>query len=311
MGVMKRYNVAGLLLRVLVLAMLPALIPPLVPLAAAEDNLSIARQLHEYYLDARPAPDLLPEHSLVAAKQVQAAYVEILTKQAGPRIGYKAGLTGQAAQRRFGVDHPLLGVLLERMLLPAPAQLAVSDGARLLVEADLVVRVADDAINDAKDWAGLLKHLDAVFPFIEIPDLLYSDAVQIDAPLLQAANVGARYGVLGPAITLQAGEDWHRRLSEFQVELRYPDASQAQAEGRALLGHPLAAVEWLRDAVHARGERLVAGDLLSLGSLTPLRPVQAGRLQARYSGLDPQGPVDLVIDFHSPPAAQSATLRKE
>lgn len=263
---------------------------------ATEPPESMARQLFSHYETASRVPAPAWRLGLIEAAAVQTAYLELLTEAYGTRMGYKAGLTGTAAQRRFGVDHPLLGMLFAGGYQDAPGQLGVDVGARLLVEADLVVRVADAAINSARDWSGLLANLDVVYPFVEVPDLLYATDVSIDAPLLLAANVGARAGVLGAPIPLSADEDWHRRLAQFQVRMVYADGGTAHAQGQDLLGHPLAVVEWIRDAVLARGEQLQPGDLLSLGSLTPPRPVQPGRVAARYEGLDPAGPVTITLD---------------
>jgi len=258
-----------------------------------------AARLAEQFEAPAFASDVLSGADLITAEQVQDAYVLRLMSSMGGVVGYKAGLTSRVAQQRFSVDHPLLGLLLHDMLLPSPARISVQSGARLLVEADLLVRVADVSINQARDWSELLRAIDAVVPFIEVPDLLYDPQVRITAPLLQAANVGARWGVLGTPIPLRAGEDWHRRLAEFQVSLESSQGEPITGQGRDLLGHPLAIVEWLRDAVQARGRHLNPGDLLSLGSLTSLRPAQLGSLRALYTGLDPAGPVTVELEFIS------------
>ncbi len=268
--------------------------------ATAQDlALPAAARLADQFEACDLAPDVLSGADLAAAKQVQDAYVIRLMQTLGGVVGYKAGLTSTSSQQHFGVDHPLLGFLLRDMLLPSPAQLSMQSGARLLVEADLLLRVADASINHARNWTELLRAVDAVIPFVEVPDLLYAPQVQITAPLLQAANVGARWGVLGVPILLRAREDWHQRLAEFQVSLQTSRDEIAKGQGRDLLGHPLAAVEWLRDAVQARGRYLSPGDLLSLGSLTPLRPAQLGSLRAVYTGLDPAGPVSVDLEFIS------------
>ena len=181
-----------------------------------------AMRLAEQFEARAFAPDVLSGADLAMAEQVQDAYVLELMQTKGVVVGYKAGLTSTVAQQHFGVDHPLLGFLLRDMLLPSPARLSMLSGARLLVEADLLLRVADVSINQARNWPELLRAVDVVIPFVEVPDLLYAPHVQITAPLLQAANVGARWGVLGTPIPLRAGEDWHRRLAEFQVSLQLP-----------------------------------------------------------------------------------------
>lgn len=271
-----------------------------------------ATRLAEQFQARAYAPDLLAgvdlaNADLTGAEQVQDAYVVHLKQHLGGVVGYKAGLTSVTAQQHLGVDHPLLGFLLRDMLVPSPAQLAVQSGARLVVEADLLLRVADVIVNDARNWDDLLRAMDQVIPFIEVPDLLYAPDVRISAPLLQAANVGARWGVLGTPIPLHAGEDWYQRLADFQAVLELPAGEIVRGQGRDLLGHPLAVVEWLNTAVQARGRHLRPGDLLSLGSLTPLRPAQAGQLHAVYTGLDPAGPVTVDLEFIADAVPSSTT----
>lgn len=265
--------------------------------AVALADTPVALVLAEHFRMATVAPTLDVGRDLAAAEQVQETYLDLLQRERGSLVGYKAGLTSIAAQRRLGVDHPLMGMLLRDMLRPSPAQVSLHSGARLLVEADLLLRVASPTINTARDWGELLRSVDAIIPCVEVPDLLYAQDVNITAPLLQAANVGARWMILGEVILLRPGEDWYRRLAEFEVSLHGPQGELARGQGRALLGHPLAVVEWLRDAVQARGRHLDPGDLLSLGSLTPLRPAQAGNVRAVYTGLDPQGPVGVEVEF--------------
>lgn len=242
---------------------------------------------------------ILPEPGLTleAAYEVQDALVERLIPSQGRLVGFKAGLTTPATQQRFGVTHPLRGVLLERMLLPSGSTVAADFGARPLYEGDLILRVGSEAINQAQTDAELLAALDAVVPFIELPDLVYSADAQLDGPALAAINVGARLGILGDPVPLPA-----TRGSEFlegiRVQVLGADGTAlAEGSSTALLGHPLNAVRWLRDELQAAGQRLEPGMLLSLGSLTPLTPPPAGQtVTVRYHGLRAT-PVDLTVTF--------------
>jgi 2-keto-4-pentenoate hydratase len=105
--------------------------------------------------------------------------------------------------------------------------------------------------------------------------------------------------VLGKPIALQSGPAWEKRLGNFHLELLDGNnRSMAHSDGHALLGHPLQAVLWLRDALRARGQALHKGQLLSLGALTPLVAVTAGMtLRARYTDLAPQGSVEVSVHF--------------
>ncbi|ERT08836.1 fumarylacetoacetate (FAA) hydrolase family protein [Lyngbya aestuarii BL J] len=259
---------------------------------------SLAQQLANTYLKREPVAALSEDMTIEQAISLQKEFVQVLTSHLGPVVGYKAGLTSPIAQERFNVTHPVRGVLLQQMLLDNGAVVSANFGARPLFEADLMVRVGDDSINEATTPQEVLASLDAVIPFIELPDLIYQSDVKLNAAALVAVNVGARLGVLGQPIPLAATSEWEKRLGNIQVIL-FDESGQELAQGQssALLGHPLKAVLWLRDHLKAAGIRLQPGDLLSLGTITPLMPVQAKTtIRARYIGLEAQ-PVEVSVSF--------------
>jgi len=107
-------------------------------------------------------------------------------------------------QERFGVSNPVRGVLLEKMLLTDGADVAADFGARPVFEADLLVVVKDAAIHKAKTHLDVLRALSLVVPFIELPDLVMAEGEKLSAPLIVSLNVGARLGVVGKGIPVQA-----------------------------------------------------------------------------------------------------------
>ena len=274
---------------------------------AQVDIASLAAELTDYYRQRQPIPDLSsdpsgdPPSALTPANAVDLRdqFVYQLTPDLGPIVGYKAGLTSPPAQARFGVDHPLRGILLQDMLLQSGSTVPADFGARPLFEADLIVRVSDAAINQATTPEAALAALDAVIPFIELPDLMYAPGANLDAARLTAVNVGARLGVMGEPILMDAAEDWMTVLGEIEVEiLDESGAAIAAGDSQALLGHPLAVVLWLRDDLKQAGQCLRPGDLLSLGSITAPTPVQAGQtLRVRYWGLKPNEAVEVMVTF--------------
>ena len=231
------------------------------------------------------------------ARLVQDLFIRRMRGDFGEIAGYKAALTGTAAQKRFGIKEPVLGVLTRHMLYTSGDTLSPHLGARLMVEGDLVVRVASDRICRATTAREALAHLDAVYPFIEVPDLFIDASTPLSAPMIAACNTGARAGILGTAIPLENSDEWFERLGKVHVALE-ASRSGPSMEGVSaqLMGHPCNVVLWIRDAVAARGERLRQGHLLSLGSMTAMRPAVPGStVRATYSGLDPAG--DTVVEF--------------
>jgi 2-oxo-hept-3-ene-1,7-dioate hydratase len=216
----------------------------------------------------------------------------------GDPIGYKAGLTSAAAQARFGVKEPVSGRLYENGLLEDGERLPADWGALPRWEADLLVEVADAGINSATTEAEVLDHLAAIYPFVELPDLVVADPTQLDGPLILAINVGARYGVVGEAIMLDEDVEDRaallRALAEMQVVAQDEERTELlSAPGSAILGHPLRAVLWLiRD-----GAEFEAGDLISLGSLGPLmRPEPNMTVTVHYRGLPGNPSVSVGFD---------------
>jgi 2-keto-4-pentenoate hydratase len=60
----------------------------------------------------------------------------------------------------------------------------------------------------------------------------------------------------------------------------------AEGTGSATLGNPLNAVIWLIEDLARTGRKLSAGDLISVGSFTPVTPPKPGQtVVVRYEGL--------------------------
>jgi 2-keto-4-pentenoate hydratase len=251
----------------------------------------------EAYLAARAAAE--PAEPLVEADApledalcAQERLVERLSQDLGPVVGYKAGLTSPAAQEAFGVSEPVLGTLLEGMLLEDGATVVAGEGVRPLFEADLIVEVGNAAINDATSPEEALPHIAGVRPFLETPDLAVAQEIKLTGPRLTATNVGAWHGIMGDLIELPEGRSGLMMLERFSARLTdVGGAELSSAPGAAVLGHPLNAVIWVADMLERQGRRLEPGDLVSVGSIGPLHPMKAGvDVTVTYEGL-PGDPV--------------------
>lgn len=259
----------------------------------------------EAWVEARvartPAPNP-PALDEADAACTRAKLNKLLAQRHGAVIGYKAGLTNPAVQKRFNYDKPVWGVLYEDMLLNTGAVVDPGFGARPLYEADLLVRVRSEAVNQAKTPAEVLAAIDQVIPFVELPDLAVQAPPQLNGPGVAAINVGARLGVRGVPLAVPsegAGRD-ALLTALHDMTVRVTDGKNgtelAVGKGADILDHPLNAVVWLAGALREEGLAMKPGDLISLGSFTPLTPPTPGQtVLVTYQGLPGAQPV--VVSF--------------
>ncbi|MCQ4159438.1 hypothetical protein NON00_05810 [Roseomonas sp. GC11] len=263
---------------------LPALAadPPNCPSPAAMEAMAAS------LLSNAPVQAFPGQMTLADGLCAQARLVPAMRAKLGEVVGWKVGLTNDAAQKRFGVPHPLAGpIYAATVAARSGATLPARFAAVPTVEADLIVRVKDAAIAQAgEDHVAILRHLDQVVPFIEMPDLALADLKQMDGPNLLAIGVGARLGVVGEPIPVQATEEFAARLGSMTVRFASDEKELAKVPGTALLGHPLNVIPWLVKDLAARGVALKPGDLISLGGFSPALPPEAGRsYTVTYTGL--------------------------
>lgn len=254
-----------------------------------DPSATIAKQ----WRDKQPVRGLLPSMTPAAAACVRERVVESLQTSMGRVAGYKVALTNPAVQKRFGATGPVRGTLLARMLTMESAfPVNIDFGTRPVIEADLLVEVGDEAINDARTPLEALQSLSRVMPFVELADLVVAEGEPLNASVITAINAGARGGIFGQAIAVQPTAQFADALRDMRVIMTDDKGVEhANAPGSAILGHPLNAVLWLIEDIRKNGGRLRVGDKLSLGSFSaPLAPQTEMRLKVRYVGLpgDPQ-----------------------
>ncbi len=258
-------------------------------LALSPDDLVI------HWLGKTPAP--APQVKTIEEGLLfQAAFVKKLEPIAGKRIGYKVGLTSKPVQQKFGVSHPLRGVLLKRMLLESGASVAAKFGAVPIVEADLLVRVKDSGVNQATSPAEVIKHLDAIIPFIELPDLVLQKGQPLNGATITAINVGARLGVVGKPIAVEPTARFAEGLAEMRVLVSVDGKQVMKVPGKAILGNPLNAVVWLAQDLAKHGQQLQAGDIISLGSFgKPFHPQAGSSFAVKYEFAGKSG--NVMVSF--------------
>ncbi|MGZ8920139.1 MAG: 2-keto-4-pentenoate hydratase [Limisphaerales bacterium] len=251
----------------------------------------------EAYLTKRPM-EISAGMPYADALGGQKEFTAALEKRLGERAGYKVGLVTPAAQQRYNIPHPIRGVLFKKMLLPDGSEVSANYGTRPIVEPDLMVRVKDAAINNATSAREAMAHLSEIICFIELADGTLATNMPVDGAALTASNVGARNGILGQTRAVENTSAFYDAFGKMDLVLRDAsgkEVSRVTADG--VMGHPMNAVLWLINDLKKTGEKLKAGDVISLGSPSPAATPRAGdRFILAYEGL-PGGTIEAKVSF--------------
>jgi 2-keto-4-pentenoate hydratase len=264
--------------------------------AACPDDAAIARFAGQVLQRQSPTP--FAALSPAEGRCVQNKLITIFAQPLGDVVGYKLGLTNPAIQQRFGIDHPIRGAIFHATLrATSGAEIEARFAAVPVLEADMLVRIGMGGVEAAlNDHAALIRHIDQVIPFIELPDLVYAPDYRPSLGDLLAANVGARLGVQGRPIAVTPSAEFAAALGRMSVSLHQDGREISRAPGAAILGHPLNALAWIARDLAREGRPLREGDMISLGSFSPPQPVVAGQVwTARYEGLGEAQ--DVVVRF--------------
>ncbi|GAB5458348.1 MAG: hypothetical protein Hens3KO_13780 [Henriciella sp.] len=214
--------------------------------------------------------------NLQAARAVQSVAVSILTTDT-PIIGYKFTSVPDGA---------VVGTILSGMILESGATLSFSQAASMLPEADMLIQISDAAINDARSTEDALKYIDQIYPYIELSNpMTWEGAGRAQIPWT-ATNGSMRWGARGKAVKIDLLQQANRnRFDQMRVTLTKPNGEifNDVVLDRSLLNNLPTLLEELR----ARGTRLKAGDLISLGNYGKpiVRDVAAGTYTVTYYGL--------------------------
>jgi 2-keto-4-pentenoate hydratase len=211
-----------------------------------------------------------------------------LAELAGPSYGWKIAATSSAGQAHIGVSAPLAGPLFERFRYESGATLP-SDGLHMrVVEAEFAFLMGRDLPSGASG-PELVDAVSAMHLAVEVPDSRFDRFETVGAPSLLADAACAGMFVLGPAVDGWRAAD----LAAAPTALTVNGTLAAAGRGAAVLGSPLAALEWVAGDLARRGHGLRAGELVTTGTTTVPPAIGPGdRVRAGFAGF---GEVELTF----------------
>lgn len=247
-------------------------------LAAAADRL---READRTAVPCPPIRDLIASDDLAAAYAVQQLLTAERVAAGATVVGRKIGLTSEAVQQQLGVDTPDLGVLFDDMAYADGDVVPADATMQARAEAEIAFVLADDLVDGPLDREQVRQAIGHAVAAIEICgsriagwDISLADTV--------ADNASAGVYVLGSR---------HRSLDDFEpkdvvMSMTIDGEEVSTGSGKACLGDPVAAVQWLARQARELGAPLRAGQLILSGALGPMRPIAPGQtVRSTVSGL--------------------------
>jgi 2-keto-4-pentenoate hydratase len=216
-----------------------------------------------------------PSLTTADAYSIQDLIIERRIKAGRRRAGWKMGLTSATPPTT-----PIVGTLLDDMIVPSGSDLSLGTMVAPMVEAELVVRIGE-TIDRTRTVAELERGPHEVGPGIEVIDYRTTDSSGVVDWI--ADNSTVAYAVVGTLFPI--ADVMHPGV---EASLSCDGRHLASGKGEKVMGNPLAAVVWLSQHLVERGLPLERGDVILTGSLTghhPVVPEESSRVTADFDTL--------------------------
>lgn len=204
--------------------------------------------------------------------------------------GWKLGRIAPPMDALYGAGR-IAGPIFSRMIWnagPEATPFAVIDGGFAAVEAEYVLEMGETApdrdgwtVEDAADLVG------RVLVGVEIAGSPFP-GINDNGPTVTASDFGNNAGlILGGEVA-----DWRDRLAGLTCEMRIDGAVIGRGGAVHIPGGPLDSLAFLLNALHRRGRRLEAGQLISTGAATGVHQIRIG--QSAVADFGPDGSIACV-----------------
>lgn len=261
------------------------------PAAAACPSVPEVALLASAILDRRVPPPPRTDMTMADALCARDRLVAVLAQPWGDQVGWRIAPAGVPGAPPLS-GALFFGTLRERAGETFPAAASPTLPARFgvvpMVAAGLLLRVRDEGVNDAgEDHLALLRHVEAVIPFLDLPDQVYPPGTAWTPALRLASNLGSRSGVLGAPIPTEPNPGFAQALGAVTATLHDGASEVARGTAGGAVGHPLTALAWLVRDLQEQRRRLRAGDHVAIG-LTPGIAAAPGDWRVTLTGLTAQ-----------------------
>jgi len=239
----------------------------------------MANSLIKADTEKQPIPVLSqtePNLDAKTAYEVQKVYVQ--WKMAKDKVaGFKGGLTTEAAQKIFGVNSPVTGVLYASGKLEGSPILDKTAFRAMMIETEIGFVIGQSIHQALRDVQELQQKVSAVMPSIEMPDFRFADMKLVKGVDVIAENCAAAKFIAGTPRPHQGVN-----LNEITVTLYHNGQALYQGKGMEAMGDQWKAALWMINSVVEQGYRIEPGHILITGSLGKMVPGKPGQYVADY-----------------------------
>lgn len=227
----------------------------------------LARALDNAWATATtvPAPSsTLPSLTTEDAYAIQDTIIAERIAGGRARGGWKLGLTSSQPPAT-----PIVGTLLDDMVVASGTELVVSSMVGPMVEAEIVVHIGE-TIDRPVSTEELSQGPHAIGPGIEVIDYRTVDSA---GPIDWIAdNSTVAYAVVAESVSVQDTDP-----VSISAALYRDGEFLAEGTGEKVMGNPLAAVSWLSGHLANRGLSLEKGQVILTGSISGHHDVHPGK----------------------------------
>lgn len=217
-----------------------------------------------------------PEIDIDMAYAIQTAYVK--KRLATDKLaGFKAGLTSQSIQKKFGVNAPLAGVLFDSGKNTNNAIIDQSNFNKLMIETEIGFTIKRPIHRQLKDISELRSNIESVMPVIELPELGFSDIKKIKGVDIVAANITSTEFIIGHKVNPEK-----LNLNTVSVNLYLNGEKINTGKGSDALGDQWKTALWLINTMIKQGWSIEPGHIIITGALGKMIPGKAGKYVANY-----------------------------
>lgn len=238
------------------------------------DTKKAAELIRNAYKDAKgiqPLREQMENLNEECAYEIQRINTDHWINEGRRVVGRKIGLTSHSVQKQFGVFQPDFGMLYADM---SNASGSIIDTSKLIhprVESEIAFVLSEDLDEEHITVNDIVKATDHLLSAIEVVDSRIKDW-NIKFVDTVADNASSGCYVIGNAPVFIEEID----LELCGMVLRRGGEPVSTGAGKACLGNPLIAAQWLANKMVEVGMPLEAGDVILTGALGPMVEVRKG-----------------------------------